>query len=250
MQKNGKTIKCKVCKKEIYISGSRIGVKKYCSRECGFADKWGFVPKKKKCIICGKSFVIDSQIRLNNKTCSKECWYENNKAISQKCHSERVTKICFLCKKEFSGLKLYTRGKYCKECQYIVAKDRIGKNNPNYKNGEYTHANFQGRKNKTAYKHLNECRRYKNEFIKTWGYQFCEVCSVNTNGTSRFEVHHIYFASRVPKHKNLHDNRNMIHICKECHLKFHNGDEYKSVFLKLEKERGLKELFGHTLGGK
>ena len=98
-------------------------------------------------------------------------------------------------------------------------------------------------KNGTANKHLNECKRYRKEFLEKYDYAFCEVCKVNRQGTPRFEVHHIYFASRFPKHKNLHDNKNMIHICIKCHRKFHNGNEFNNIFLKLEKERGLKELF-------
>lgn len=243
MNKNGKLISCKVCGNEFYIPGSRIGFKKYCSRDCAKKDKWGFKSKTKNCIVCDVLFTISTNIELQKKTCSYECWRKNNYDISARRSKQIEERQCAQCEAKFIARKFGNR-KLCQSClNKKNSLNKIGKGNPNYKSGVFTHANFQGRKSKTAYKHLNECRRYKKEFIAEHGYQFCEVCGVNKNGTPRFEVHHLIFASQKPKHPNLHDNRNMIHICLSCHHKFHNGKEYSEVFLRIEKERGLKELF-------
>lgn len=75
--------------------------------------------------------------------------------------------------------------------------------------------------------------------MDTHGYAFCEVCGRSDRPTS---VHHIYYASKFPKHKNLHNFRNLILVCIPCHKAFHSG-EYKIQFTRLEEERGLKELF-------
>lgn len=244
MIKNGITKKCIVCGAGVYISQSRINTRKYCSMGCARKDNYGFKAKSQKCVVCSTEFTITSALQSQKKTCSAECHVTNSEAISKKRMKETVEISCKICSKKITRLKFKKSKSLCNECIYKdYSKKRIGTGNPNYRNGEYTHKKFQGRKSKVAYKHLNECRRYKKEFIEKHGYQFCEVCGVNGNGTYRFEVHHIYFASKYPRHKSLHDNRNMIHICLECHRKFHAGDTYKNIFTELEKKRKLKELF-------
>lgn len=244
MKKNGKEILCKFCGKAVYISASRFQRTKYCSFDCANKDNFGFKPKEKECVICQEKFTIHTGLKGNKKTCSNECSIALAKQITRKRIATIEKKVCKSCGSEFTALKYVIGTGKCYECRIKESKEkRLGSGNPNYKNGKYTFSNFQNRKSKTAFKHLNECKRYRKEFFEKNGYQFCEVCKVNTNGTSRFEVHHIYFASRFPNHENLHDNRNLIHICKECHLKFHNGSEYIEVFKKLEEERGLKQLF-------
>lgn len=189
------------------------------------------VRKDKKCVVCKNKFYPKDSFQ---KTCSIQC------GISVRIKTQSIS--CKYCKKTFTG---YSIRSYCSQScfQKDCSIKRIGENNPSYKNGLYTHANFQNKRNPTAYKHLRECSRYRKEFISKYGYQFCEVCKINQNGTPRFEVHHIYFASQYPKHKNLHDNKNLVHICLSCHHKFHAGKTYEKEFLKLQKDRGLKELF-------
>lgn len=131
----------------------------------------------------------------------------------------------------------------CKNCIYKnFSEKRIEKNNPNYKDGHSTQKNFGGKINIYTAKHFAACKKYRDYFVKEKGYPFCEVCLVNKNGTPHFEVHHIYYASRYPKHKNLHNFNNLIHLCKQCHVNFHQG-KYKEKFNQLEKDRGLKEMF-------
>lgn len=242
MIKNGKKIKCRVCKKEIYISASRFGFKKYCSVDCARKDNFGFKSRKKKCIICGKEFLITSGIQTLRKTCSKECWYQNNQNISKKRSKEKSEKICKKCGKKFTAMKYRIGTRLCFKCRMEkLSKERKGKNNTNYKSGIYTNRLRKGSRQEGI--HLRACQKYKNDFLKKNGYYFCEVCGVNKNGTMQFQTHHIYFASKKPKHKELHNFKNLILVCLECHQKFHGGKIYQEKFLKLEKERGLKNLF-------
>lgn len=248
MFKNGKDIKCKICNKEFYISGSRIGVKKYCSFECAKKDDFGFKPKNKNCSWCGEIFLIKNSLRTQDKYCSNICKSEAFKEKQEERNARLKTEIvigkCKECQKSFEFTRYFKRIYCSNSCRIkYMSKNRVGENNPAFKNGLYTHANFQNRKNKTAYKHLRECARYRKEFISKHGYQFCEICKINANGTPKFEVHHIYFASQYPKHKNLHNNRNLVHICLACHHKFHSGKTYEKEFRILEKERKLKTLF-------
>ena len=73
-------------------------------------------------------------------------------------------------------------------------------------------------------------------------YPFCENCGVNQNGTMKFETHHIYFASRCPRHKELHNPKNLILLCIGCHNDFH-ASKRKEDFKRIEKKRSLKKLF-------
>ena len=47
----------------------------------------------------------------------------------------------------------------------------------------------------------------------------------------------------MPKHKELHNAKNLILLCRKCHLKMHNK-KHNKYRTKLIKERGLTELFG------
>lgn len=198
MQKNGKNIKCKKCKKEFYIPGCRIGIKKYCSRDCGQKDNWGFKPKEKECKICGEKFIIKSQLRLNDKTCSKECWYKNNVRISK---------------------------------EYKIKKRKKKEDWKSYKNGNSAERG----------KHSRACSNYKKKFKEKYGYLFCERCKCNINATPRFETHHIIFASEASKHKNLHNDKNLILLCTSCHHFFHSKQRENRKELVIS--RGLDQLF-------
>ncbi len=92
----------------------------------------------------------------------------------------------------------------------------------------------------TAAKHFNACKKYKAAFIEKHGYTFCESCSRSDNYI--YNAHHIKYASLFPKHPELHNVKNLILLCRACHVAFHAG-ERKEEFRRLEEERGLKELF-------
>lgn len=243
MRKNGKFIDCRKCKKSFYVSGSRIGQKHYCSWACLIADNRGFKPKNKKCVICSKEFVITHQLRVIKKTCSLECHKQLARNYSNKRSKLKRIDICKTCKKPYTVRVRYSGTGNCKPCiAKRYSQERHGKNNPNFKGGNTIEDEKIGKKTLYDGKHLYACSKYKRNFLKKHDYLYCEVCKVNKNAVFRFETHHIYYASRYPKHPNLHNPRNLILLCKRCHLNFHQG-VYKEKFVQIEAERGLKELF-------
>lgn len=66
---------------------------------------------------------------------------------------------------------------------------------------------------------------------------FCNLCGT-TNHV--LDTHHIIYRSEAPKHKSLHDKRNLIVLCRECHNKMH---ENKNIRELLVKQRKLHLLF-------
>lgn len=214
------------------------------------------IPKKKyKCKICDSYFEVEGQKRngffvpnvspWNIKTCSEDCRKENNRLNSEK-HNEVRKNIPVLRKCRFCGDDVFS-SKWCPqsfcggktgECyKKWLSESRKGSNNPAYRNGFA----ISGKRTYTGI-HLRACSKYRRAFMEKHGYAFCEVCGVNSNGTPKFEVHHIYYASLYPKHESLHDFKNLIHICISCHNNFH-ASKLQDKFEELENERGLKELF-------
>ena len=243
METNGKNIKCKFCGEEFYISFSRFNTKKYCSRECAKQDDYGFKEKTKNCQWCQETFLIKSSLRTQDKYCGDDCakqaFKEKQEERYEKLRNEPVIGKCKNCLKEFEYSKLFSRTYCSKKCQSeMYSKARKGKNNPAYRNGLYLGQST----GKYAGLHLRMCAKYRKAFLEKNSYLYCEVCGVNANGTPRFEVHHIYFASRVPKHPELHNFRNLILVCIQCHNNFHSSKN-KEEFERIEEERGLKELF-------
>lgn len=205
------------------------------------------MPYFKKCCICNLEFQITRGTLTQTKTCSYKCHYELSKQITKKyaklAKSTPKEKVCKNCNKIFIGNKLFNRVYCSQECQRLfISKERTGKGNPNFKTGMTGKDGFYRKGTKLSTKHLAACSKYKKDFLKRNSHAFCEVCNQNINGAKRFEVHHLYYASRFPYHKELHNFKNLIHICRSCHGKFHSG-EYKDKFKQLEKERGLKKLF-------
>lgn len=241
-----KKSKCKKCLnyfEHIYHYKAR----KYCSFDCEMKDGFGY-KKTKKCSFCKSVFKIASNLQANQKTCSAECRYkyEKDRGMKRNARLRNILKMytCKNCNKLFKADVSFQHVFCSYDCRNKnYSEKRIKKGNPNYKGGIYSKIDGSHKKgSKLQGKHLRACAKYKKEFVKKHGYQFCEVCKVNNNGTQKFEVHHIYYASRYPKHDQLHNFKNLIHICHECHKKFHSG-EYKEKFIVLEKERGLKKLF-------
>jgi predicted HNH restriction endonuclease len=72
-----------------------------------------------------------------------------------------------------------------------------------------------------------------------YGYIFCQRCKMSKTNY-KFEVHHIMFRSRFPKHPLLHSKINLIVVCSSCHSTLHNRNGENN---KLIEERNLKELF-------
>lgn len=237
-----------VCKKSFYISKSRFAYKKFCSKKCAFIDQKS-KSKNKKCVICKSNFTVKGLSRYTRTTCSTDCHKNLASQITKRSMENKkhivVSRNCRFCKKKFDGQALYITSFCSIECyRKNLSISRVNKGNPNYrgglwsKDGEYK--NVIWGYSKTAKKHMLACQRYRRHFLKEHGYLFCEVCKINQS--IQFSTHHIYYASRFPKHPKLHDFRNLIMVCLPCHTKFH-ASKYKDLFTKLENERSLKKLF-------
>jgi len=178
-----------------------------------------------------------------------DCWekeaYKRNKRYREK-HWERLAIKkkewfnsgkewkCKQCKKKFK----YQRPRvFCsKDCQFQYWRDkkiRKGKKNPAYRNGYYTN-----RKNSHTSKHHNACKQYKIKMVDEVGYLKCELCGISS--AIRYETHHIVYASEAPKHKELHNHKNLILVCIKCHNWLHQKKTRRN---NLVVERGLEKLF-------
>ncbi len=159
---------------------------------------------------------------------------ETRQKISS-CLRKLKDKECKICHIVFRPSGDYS--KFCSRACFNkhLSISRGGRNNPAYRNGYYSFGQTI-----TTTKHNEACRKYREDFVRQHGYVFCEICK--TSNSFKFEVHHIYYASRFPKHRNLHDRRNLILVCIQHHNDLHGG-KLKTTFQQLEQERGLKELF-------
>jgi len=92
---------------------------------------------------------------------------------------------------------------------------------------------------KTYYDVRDKLRRDK---VWTFGYWFCD--KYNRSDTYNYSMHHIVYRSEKPKHKHLHNKRNLIDLCEACHRWFH---EKKNRRIYLIEERKLTELFGNDI---
>jgi len=81
-----------------------------------------------------------------------------------------------------------------------------------------------------------------NEMIDENNYTFCQCCKVTSEALA---PHHIVFQSEKPKHKHLHDRRNLILVRQKCHTRFHDNKHKERA--KYIKERDLTELFGNDI---
>lgn len=201
--------------------------------------------RQKKCVICEKMFFIISNLKFKKQACSNECYYELVKKIKIETNREYnkkvITRICEKCKITFLARYRYIGTNKCKKCIYEKrSNERIGSGNPFYKHGYYSKKGLYHSSSKIAGLHTRACAKYKKYFLSLHNFLFCEVCGVN--GGTIFSTHHIYFASRFPKHPELHNFKNLILVCYKCHRKFH-ANSLEDTFKKLEFERGLKILF-------
>jgi hypothetical protein len=144
---------------------------------------------------------------------------------------------CKLCDTMF--FKVSAMSKFCSRgCFYKDAKtSRLGKGNPAYRNGCYQKGNRAGMllKEKLLMKIRN---RIKEGMEQERGYIYCQRC--DTSNSMKWELHHIVFRSEAMKHKNLHNERNLILCCMKCHNEFHKHKDSRKGLLK---DRRLWELF-------
>lgn len=198
----------------------------------------------KTCKICKNKF--ESKISFQT-LCSRDCILENQrrlaKAQQERKKSQVVKRACRQCGKDVISTaycpQSFCGGKYGECFRKFTSERRMDKANPAYRNGLRTN----NKRGVYTSKHMRACAKYRKAFLAKNGYEFCELCKVNSNGTSKFEVHHIYYASLYPKHKELHNFLNLIMLCMKCHNDMHSGKMRSEVFHRLEEERGLKQLF-------
>lgn len=81
---------------------------------------------------------------------------------------------------------------------------------------------------------------YRDQLISDRGYLACEECG--SNGS--IQIHHICYKSEKPKHKNLHNPRNLIAVCMKCHDRLHSNKKLRN---ELIIKRRLEELFNCKL---
>ena len=201
---------------------------------------------EKKCKFCKKTYIASTPFKT---LCSPECqestkkerahkqWEKNKEKLSEyrkwHWHNTGKERLCKSCKKPF-----FTRRKIQSYCSFVCSA------NHNVKKGKDSHSYKHGlRMNGKNYgaKHYKATREYGIKFVDKNGYKFCEHC--NINNSLRFETHHIVFASEKPKHKELHNTRNLIMLCIKCHNFFHGGKTHERRS-HLVVERKLDELFG------
>lgn len=243
-KKNGLYLKC-VCGKEFYAAKRQLNSKKYCSKICANRNIWKTREKERECSICSKTYKYYSSNASGVGICSYDCAKTNNRNKQLKYieFKKKITKVvsCRFCRKKIETNEYcpinFCGGKTGECLRSFMSKKRKGLNNPAYRNGSTL-----GRNNLYTSIHLRACTKYKKEFLKQNEYLFCESCKVNQNGTPKFETHHIYYASLYPKHKELHNPKNLILLCIKCHNEFHSNKRQQE-FLEIEKMRGLKELF-------
>lgn len=244
-----RTKKCENCGKTFIVKGKKDGVKRFCSISCAKQNQMT-QKSQKQCEICGanifgnsfKRFCFDCLIK-KKKEIDKKYRAKNELVLKEKKRESYYSgkeRICKVCGKKFIRAS-YRNNKFCsRECFFKDSKtSRLGKKNPAYRNGTRVRG-----KTATA-KHLYACKKYRKAFLEKHNYMFCESCGVNENGTMRFETHHLYFASLFPRHKELHNPKNLICLCIQCHNDFH-ASKKQDDFKRIEKERGLKKLFNNT----
>lgn len=144
---------------------------------------------------------------------------------------------CIFCGKIFNRRvfsSIAANTKYCSsDCMYAHSKIlRKGSGNPAYRNGNRTAG-----KSDVDSKAKRACANYKDKVVESKGYIFCEHC--NKSKSLRFEVHHIHYRSEKPNHVNLHNHKNLVLLCIECHNYFHSVKRRRIELKKFEEAKSL-----------
>lgn len=160
----------------------------------------------RKCANCGKEFFQYSSL---NKYCSPNCTVD--------------------------AKKKYSKWNWKKESIEKVS----GKNNHNYRTGDRTNGSKRSWiGNKEFWKNRD---KIIDRMLEEKGYVYCEHCQ-KTN--SPLEGHHLIYRSEKPFHEHLHDEANILILCKKCHPMFHDN---KSIRNDIVEQRKLHELFGEDI---
>jgi len=89
---------------------------------------------------------------------------------------------------------------------------------------------------------IKQMADYLLDFVDRYGYLYCERCGCNGSDPDNplDPPHHIIYRSEARKHKNLHNKKNLILLCRNCHNWFH-AKKNRRTYLVIE--RGLQKLF-------
>lgn len=138
-----------------------------------------------------------------------------------------------MCTRDFSPFRSTDRY-CCLNCAKVAqTAQKRAKNKRKDKNSEYAN---------------NRSEKIQ-ENIAIYGVITCENCRQFALKPPVFkeECHHIIFRSEKPRHKFMHDKRNLLILCVECHGLYHKN---KSMRNELVEERGLYLLFGDDIRNK
>lgn len=147
---------------------------------------------------------------------------------------------CKICNEDFLK-KSHNQITCSNECRIKrMSENRKWELNPSFRNWVYV----KNSSKKVSIHQFKEkefqknCKEMDLEMIQKHWYRFCEHCWINNS--LRWEHHHIVFRSEKPRHEFLHDKRNIINLCIQCHNDFHK-DKWKRNHLVYN--RGLHLLF-------
>jgi predicted nucleic acid-binding Zn ribbon protein len=230
---------CKFCGKD--TNGRNI----YCSKKC-HREYWKRINKRffkeKPCVICGKMFMPKA---TTNKYCSLKC---KRIADIQRISKRPKIKDCLYCGKTFTP---YTSlDKFCSANCRIQNKKQLrsynwseekankilGTGNPAYRNGYYTRTARKSTPGERVF--IKNSKEIKQGMIDDVGYIYCEYCGVSNS--IKYEAHHIIFRSERPRHINLHNKKNILIVCINCHNLLHKNKSLRDVIVN---ERNLHSLF-------
>ncbi len=240
-------MKCLNCKTPTEKWAGRY--KLYCNIECKnlyYYQKNKKNYKEKKCKICNKEF---KPLSIRGKYCSYKCKYQAELLANR---NKPPIKKCQYCEKEFEP---YTSlDKFCSaNCRIAKQKSKrtwnwskkscnniIGKLNPAYRNGDFVRTKKISQIGRRPYLRIRD--KIRQAKIEKYGFLFCDKC--NTNNSYQWEMHHLIYRSEKPKHKHIHNERNLIDLCMKCHNWFHKKKDRRDYLIK---ERNLTELFGNDI---
>lgn len=245
--------KCKTCG-EFYKKYSSLD--KYCTSckikrtDTKYPSIWP--AKVKICKICKKEFLPHHQL---SNMCSYECrkinkanrdkeYVKNNYEKIMSTRKKKYEISYNICKNAFNSF--HKTSKYCsRKCYFENEKwSRIWKWNPCYRNWKYTYSNKDIKKvnyNHNWYKQtefVKNCKIIKQEILEKYWYVKCQHC--NISNSLRRENHHLIFRSEAPRHKNIHNTRNILFVCIKCHNEFHKNNSIRKQYVV---DRKLWELF-------
>ena len=142
-------------------------------------------------------------------------------------------------------------GNYCYNCKIEIKrendkryrekyKEKIRqKKKEEYKTGREWKCQYCGKKfrrHKTIAKRYIDHLEKQGKDINLLG---CELC--HRQDASVYDFHHIVFKSEAPHHPELNNPRNIIYVCRSCHMFLHGSKRENRKHLI--KERKLDELF-------